>query len=57
MGSRMKEKRDRKKYMLVFAGLAVVLAAAGLIGVPLRGQFFLGGQSEPGFAKGCESHM
>ena len=27
--------------MLVFAGLAVVLAAAGLIGVLLRGQFFL----------------
>lgn len=37
----MKEKRDRKKYLLVFAGLAVVLAAAGLIGVLLSGQIFL----------------
>ncbi|MDE6601713.1 MAG: family 20 glycosylhydrolase [Lachnospiraceae bacterium] len=44
----MKEKRDRKKYMLAGAGLAVVLAAAGLVGVLLRGQLF--GDDNPNLA-------
>lgn len=35
----MKEKKDRKKYMLAGAALAVVLAALGLVGVLLREQF------------------
>lgn len=44
----MNEKRNRKKYMLVIAGLAVVLAAAGLVGVLLRGQLF--GDDNPNLA-------
>ena len=44
----MKEKRDRKKYMLAGAAFAVVLAAAGLVGVLLRGQTF--GNQNPNLA-------
>lgn len=44
----MKEKTDRKKYALVFAAFAVVLAAAGLVGVLLRGQ--LSGDDNPNLA-------
>lgn len=44
----MKEKRDRKKYMLAGAALVVVLAAAGLISVLLRGQVF--GEDNPNLA-------
>ena len=44
----MKEKRDRKKYMLAGAALAVVLAAGGLIAVLLRGQPF--GNNNPNLA-------
>lgn len=44
----MREIRDKKKYMLAFAALAVVLAAAGLIGVLLRGASF--GESNPNLA-------
>lgn len=44
----MKKIRDKKKYMLAFAALAVVLAAAGLIGVLLRGLSF--GDSNPNLA-------
>lgn len=47
MGSRMNKERDRKKYALVFTALAVVLAAAGLVGVLLRGQF---GEDNPNLA-------
>lgn len=47
MGSRMTKERDRKKYALVFAAIAVVLAAAGLVGVLLRGQF---GEDNPNLA-------
>lgn len=36
MDSRMKEKRDKKKYMLAGGVLAVALAAAALVGVLLR---------------------
>ncbi|MDE5938103.1 MAG: family 20 glycosylhydrolase [Lachnospiraceae bacterium] len=48
MGSRMKEKKDRKKYMLAGAALMVALAAAGLVGVLLRGQSF--GNDNPNLA-------
>lgn len=44
----MKEKKDRKKYMLAGAAFMVVLAAAGLISVLLRGQFF--GEDNPNLA-------
>lgn len=44
----MKEKRDTKKYMLAGAAFAVVLAAAGLIAVLLRGQHF--GNNNPNLA-------
>lgn len=46
----MKEKRDRKKYMLAGAALAVVLAAGGLIAVLLREQSF--GGNNPNLALG-----
>lgn len=46
----MKGKRDRKKYMLAGAALAVVLAAGGLIAVLLRGQSF--GDTNPNLALG-----
>lgn len=46
----MKEKKDRKKYMLAGAALAVVLAAGGLIAVLLRGQPF--GNNNPNLALG-----
>lgn len=48
MGSWMKEKKDRKKYMLAGAALMVALAAAGLVGVLLRGQSF--GDDNPNLA-------
>ncbi|MDE5718030.1 MAG: discoidin domain-containing protein, partial [Lachnospiraceae bacterium] len=44
----MKEKKDRKKYMLAGAALMVALAAAGLVGVLLRGQSF--GDDNPNLA-------
>ncbi len=44
----MNEKRNGKKYALTCAGLAVVLAAAGLVGVLLRGQLF--GDDNPNLA-------
>lgn len=44
----MNRKRNSKKYALVFAGLAVVLAAAGLVGVLLREQF--SGNDNPNLA-------
>lgn len=44
----MREIRDKKKYMLAFAALAVALAAAGLISVLLRGASF--GESNPNLA-------
>lgn len=40
--------RDKKKYMLAAAAFAVVLAAAGLVGVLLRGQHF--GADNPNLA-------
>ena len=45
----MKEKRDRKKYVLVFGALAVVLAAVGLVSALLRGQLF--GNDNPNLAR------
>ncbi len=48
MESGMKEIKDKKKYMLAGAALAVVLAAAGLIGVLLRGQHL--GDDNPNLA-------
>ena len=48
MGSRMKGKKTGKNYLLVGAALAVVLAAAGLIAVLLRGQLF--GEDNPNLA-------
>ena len=44
----MKEKKTGKNYLLVGAALAVVLAAAGLVGVLLRGQLF--GEDNPNLA-------
>ncbi len=43
----MKAMKDKKKYMLAVAALAVVLASAGLVGVLLRGQF---GEGNPNLA-------
>lgn len=48
MGSWMKESEKKKTYMLAGAAFAVVLAAAGLIGVLLRGVSF--GDSNPNLA-------
>lgn len=48
MESGMKDKKDKKKYMLAGAAFAVILAAAGLIGVLLKGQHF--GDDNPNLA-------
>ena len=45
----MKERRDKKKYMFAGAAIAVILAAAGLIGVLMRGQVF--GDANPNLAR------
>lgn len=51
----MKEKKDRKKYMLAGAALAVVLAALGLVGVLLRGQFSGDGNPNLALQKGVKA--
>lgn len=51
----MKEVETKKKYMLAVAALAVVLAAAGLIGVLLRGLSFGDGNPNLALKKGVKA--